>query len=149
MTEQSTRNLPWLVCYWAIAPSSLEKLEQEELMFSKSGEKIDMVATRYDYFPASFRWRGRRLEVMAVEKCWTTQRRQMLRQFRVRTEAGVFVLSCEPAKDVWRVRRWPLTYWLPWLRKGEAPRYPLPRRQRRPALGGLAMQPATARVKRS
>ena len=54
-------------------------------MFAKNGEKIEMVATRYDYFPASFRWRGRRLEVMAVEKCWTTQRRQMP---RVRPTSG-------------------------------------------------------------
>ena len=118
-------------------------------MFTKNGETIDMVATRYDYFPASFRWRGRRLDVLAVEKCWTRQRRQTLRLFRVRTEAGVFVLSCEPAREIWRVRRWPLTYLLSGLRREDAPRYPLPLRQRRPALGTLTMQPATARAKRS
>lgn len=118
-------------------------------MFSRNGEKIDMVATRYDYFPASFRWRGRRLDVLAVEKCWTRQRQQTLRLFRLRTEAGIFVISFEPAKDAWRVRRWPLTYWLPRAGRGDAPRYPLPRRQRRPALGTLAMQPATARAKQS
>lgn len=121
-------------------------------MFVKNGEKIDMVATRYDYFPASFRWRGRRLDVDAVEKCWTTQRRQTRRMFRVRTEAGVFELAYEPARDCWRVRRWPLTYWLPRLHRLDTPRYPLPRRQRRPALkpaaGGLAMQPATVRTRR-
>ena len=67
-------------------------------MFTKNGEKIEMVATRYDYFPASFRWRGRRLDVQAVEKCWTRQQRQTQRLFRVRTEAGMFVLSFEPAR---------------------------------------------------
>ena len=121
-------------------------------MFTNNGEKIEMVATRYDYFPASFRWRDRRLDVQAVEKCWTTQRRQTRRMFRVRTEAGVFVLSFETADDAWRVRRWPLTYWLPRVRRDGAPRYPLPRRQRRPAgrpiVGGLAMQPATVRTRR-
>lgn len=121
-------------------------------MFAKYGEKIEMVATRYDYFPASFRWRGRRLDVEAVEKCWMTQRRQTRRLFRVRTEAGVFVLAFEPSNDHWQVRSWPLTHWLPRLRRPGAPRYPLPRRQRRPAskpsLGGLAMQPASIRPKR-
>ncbi|MEZ4767654.1 MAG: hypothetical protein R2844_04435 [Caldilineales bacterium] len=118
-------------------------------MFSKNGEKIDMVATRYDYFPASFRWRGRRLDVTTVEKCWTSQRKQTLRQFRVRTEVGVFVVTFEPARAIWRVRRWPLTYWLPRLGRTDTPRYPLPRRQRRPALGSFTMQPATVRTKRA
>ena len=118
-------------------------------MFAKNGEKIEMVATRYDYFPASFRWRGRRLDVAAVEKCWTRQRQLTQRLFRVRTEAGVFVLAFEPARGIWRVKSWPLTYWLPRLSRSDAPRYPLPRRQRRPALGGLTMQPATMRAKRS
>lgn len=122
-------------------------------MFTRNGEKIEMAAIRYDYFPASFRWRGRRLDVTTVEKCWTAQGAPARRLFRVRTDAGVFVLSFTPAEDCWRVRRWPMTYWLPRPGRSDAPRYPLPRRQRRPALrpalGGLVMQPATVRSKRS
>ncbi len=34
-------------------------------------ERINLLARSHGYFPAAFRWRGRRFDVTAVEKCWT------------------------------------------------------------------------------
>jgi hypothetical protein len=103
------------------------------------GENIEMLARRYNYFPANFRWRGRRFAVLAVEKCWTGAGQPARRLFRVRCADGSFTLEQALAQkhgavaaEQWRVRRWPLRLWLMHGRRAAAPRYPLPRAQRRP-----------------
>lgn len=109
------------------------------------GETIEMLARRYDYFPASFRWRGRRFIVLAVEKCWTMAGQPARRLFRVRCADGCFTLeqTLAPGErqamahgEQWRVRRWPLRLWLRHPRRAAAPRYPLPRSRRRPQTEG-------------
>ena len=95
-------------------------------------EAIEILARRYDYFPASFHWRGRRFDVIAVEKCWRLQRPTLCRVFRVRCQAGAFILEQRVATDGWYVRRWPLACWLPRPQSGSAPRFPLAQRRRQP-----------------
>jgi hypothetical protein len=104
-------------------------------------ERIKVVARSHSYFPAAFRWRGRRFDVIAVERCWTVQRPVARRMFRVRCAAGAFVLEQCLADDTWRVNRWPLFLLLPWPRPAAPARFPLPRSQRRPARQSLAGQP--------
>jgi hypothetical protein len=95
-------------------------------------EPVELLARRHDYFPASFRWHGRRFDVAAVEQCWTLKGSPLRRVFRVRCQAGRFELEQRVAGDVWRVRRWPLAFWLPRLARRGRPRFPLPKSQRRP-----------------
>jgi hypothetical protein len=98
-----------------------------------NGATIKLLARRHDYFPASFRWRGRRFGVLAVERCWTKRKPLHRRFFRVRCQVGIFVLEQMVDGDKWRVLRWPWRVWLPLLRPTMVPRFPLPRGQRRPA----------------
>lgn len=104
------------------------------------GEAIEMLARRYDYFPASFRWRGRRFEVIGVEKCWTVAGSPARRLFRVRCAAGRFtleqILSPEHTGQVtdgeqWRVKSSPLKLWLARSTRATSPRYPLPKSEQR------------------
>lgn len=104
-------------------------------------ERINLLARSHGYFPAAFRWRGRRFDVTAVEKCWTVQRPAVRRMFRVRCTAGSFVLEQCLADDTWQVSRWPLTLLLPWPKPAAPARFPLPRSQRRPARRPLVGQP--------
>jgi hypothetical protein len=104
-------------------------------------ERISILARSHGYFPAAFRWRGRRFDVAAVEKCWMVQRPTVRRMFRVRCAAGAFVLEQCLADDTWRVDRWPLVLLLPWPKPAAPARFPLPRSQRRPARHALASQP--------
>jgi len=104
-------------------------------------ERINLLARSHGYFPAAFRWRGRRFDVTAVEKCWTVQRPAVRRMFRVRCAAGSFVLEQCLADDTWQVSRWPLTLLLPWPKPAAPARFPLPRSQRRPARRPLVGQP--------
>ena len=98
----------------------------------QKSEPVQLVAKTHGYFPASFRWRGRRFDVVAVEKCWTVSGLAVRRLFAVRCQAGRFVLQQSVEGDHWQVTRWPLTLWLPRLRRSAPPRFPLPRHQRRP-----------------
>ena len=98
----------------------------------QKSEPVQLVAKTHGYFPASFRWRGCRFDVVAVEKCWTVPGRAVQRLFCVRCQAGCFVLQQSVEGDQWQVIRWPLTLWLPRLRRPAPPRFPLPRHQRRP-----------------
>ena len=100
----------------------------------QKSEPVQLVAKTHGYFPASFRWRGRRFDVVAVEKCWTVSSPAVRRLFRVRCQAGWFILQQAVADDHWQVNRWPLTLWLPRLRRPAPPRFPLPRYQRRPVV---------------
>ena len=95
-------------------------------------EPVQLLAKTHGYFPASFRWRGRRFDVVAIEKVWTVAGLAVRRMFRVRCQAGRFVLQQTVEGDHWQVSRWPLTLWLPRLRRPAPPRFPLPRHQRRP-----------------
>ncbi len=103
-------------------------------------EHVDMLARQYGYFPAAFRWRGRRFDVTAVDKCWTVQRPAARRLFRVRCAAGSFVLEQSVVDDSWQVSRWPWALFLLPSQPSQPARFPLPRSQRRPRL-----QPASSR----
>lgn len=98
----------------------------------RKSEPVLLVAKTYGYFPASFRWRGRRFDVIAIEKCWTVSGVAVRRLFSVRCQAGRFELQQTVDGDHWQVTRWPLSLWLPRLRRSAPPRFPLPRQQRRP-----------------
>ncbi len=104
-------------------------------------ERISLLARSHGYFPAAFRWRGRRFEVSTVEKCWTVQRPSARRMFRVRCATGSFVLEQYVASDTWQVSRWPLALLLPWPRPATPARFPLPRSQRRPSHPAKTRQP--------
>ena len=122
-------------------------------------ESIHLLARNHGYFPAAFRWRGRRFDVTVVDKCWTVHGPATHRMFQVRCAAGSFVLEHCVASDTWRVSRWPLALFLPWPRPQKPARFPLPRRQRRPTRRALArpslataapvqVRPAAAHVER-
>jgi len=73
-------------------------------------EAIEMQARRFGYFPRTFRWRGRRYDVSAVERCWTTSTRQwggraQRHYFRVRCAEGCFELFQDIAHNTWHVAR--------------------------------------------
>lgn len=60
------------------------------------------------FFPKAFIWRGQRHDVRAVEACQTEVRRDWKgraerHRFRVRTEAAVFELTQDLARDTWHV----------------------------------------------
>lgn len=101
-------------------------------MQSNRGEAIDMVARRYGYLPASFRWRGQRFDVLDVERCWTVLGTHPRRLFQVRCAAGSFKLEQAVAGDTWYVTAWPISLRRALASQAAAPRYPLPRRQQRP-----------------
>lgn len=112
------------------SPAMMREWRQE--MRTHRGEAIEMIARRYGYLPASFRWRGQRFDVLAVERCWTVQGVHTRRLFRVRCAAGSFRLEQAVAGDTWRVTAWPTSLRLALASQVAAPRYPLPRWQRRP-----------------
>ena len=92
-------------------------------MKHRSTDSMDLLARTHDYFPASFRWRGQRFDVIRVERCWTMQRPMLHRVFRVRCQAGSFELEQTISGDSWRVRRAPWTLWLPRLHTSASPRF--------------------------
>lgn len=101
-------------------------------LYPLKSDPVLLLARAHDYFPAAFRWRGRRFDVQHVEKCWTVKKTGAQRMFRVQCQAGSFVLSQTVGSDTWHVCRWPLSLWLA-TPPQRSPRFPLPRRQRRPA----------------
>lgn len=104
-------------------------------------ERIDLLARSHGYFPAAFRWRGRRFDVVTVEQCWSGRGPAAQRLFRVHCDAGNFVLEQCLASDVWRVTRWPLACFLFQPQPTRPARFPLPRSQRRPAQLARTSQP--------
>lgn len=104
-------------------------------------ENVSLLARAHGYFPAAFRWRGRRFDVVTVEKCWTAPGPKPRRIFRVHCDAGCFTLEQCLASDAWRVSRWPLAFLWPQPRRVRPARFPLPRSQRRPARPAAVSQP--------
>jgi hypothetical protein len=80
------------------------------------------------FYPRSFRWQGRALRVLSVDRISTSGTE---RRFRVRTAIGPFELGLLTDACLWRVRREP--NWLDrmWARLQRMPRYPLPPWRRR------------------
>jgi len=73
-------------------------------------EVIEMQRNRFGYFPRTFLWRGRRYEVSAVKRCWTTGARQwggrvQRHYFRVRCVEGDFDLFQDLRHNTWHVAR--------------------------------------------
>lgn len=69
-------------------------------------EPIVIAAKQHNFFPKVFVWRGQRHDVQSVEACRTEVRRGWRGPaerhcFRVRTDAGIFELVQDLARDVW------------------------------------------------
>lgn len=74
------------------------------------GEPIEMRERRYGYFPKAFISHGRRYDVYAVERCWTSSRhrrgRRMVRHyFRVCCREGTFDLYQDARHNTWHLER--------------------------------------------
>jgi len=69
-------------------------------------EAVELVEQRFQCLPRVFRWRGRRYNVEAVQRCWTASRRR----WRGRVERRFFQVQCaEGSFDLktgaWHLRR--------------------------------------------
>lgn len=74
---------------------------------NRRGEAIRMEAKRFEYFPQTFVWHGKRYDVHAVERCWTVSRRWVWdverHCFRVRCAEGTFELYQDAKRNTWHV----------------------------------------------
>ena len=74
---------------------------------NRRGEAIRMEAKRFEYFPQTFVWHGKRYDVHAVERCWTVSRRWVWdverHCFRVRCAEGTFELYQDARRNTWHV----------------------------------------------
>jgi len=73
-------------------------------------EAIDVMEHRWRYFPAVFRWRGRRHHVDTVERSWLVpaqgwRRRHDRRFFQARCAEGIFELYQDLQTGTWHLRR--------------------------------------------
>lgn len=72
-------------------------------------ETIVMVERRFQYFPRTFRWRGRHFRVVAVDRCWTRSRRSWRgpgrHYFQVCCAEGTFELYQATRTAAWYLRR--------------------------------------------
>lgn len=69
-------------------------------------EAVDMLGLRYRYLPHSFRWRGQRFTVQAVDRIWTVSRRHVQRRFyQVHCGDGVYELYHDLRDNTWHLRR--------------------------------------------
>lgn len=73
-------------------------------------EAIDVMQHRWRYFPAVFRWRGRRYQVDAVERSWLVpaqgwRRPHDRRFFQARCAEGTFELYQDLKTGTWHLRR--------------------------------------------
>ena len=91
-------------------------------------EGLQVTMTPNGFYPRAFRWQGRALRVLSVDRISTSGTE---RRFRVRTAIGPFELGLFTDACLWRVRRKP--NWLDrvWARFQRMPRYPLPPWRRR------------------
>jgi hypothetical protein len=74
---------------------------------NRRGEAIRMEVKRFEYFPQTFVWHGKRYDVHAVEQCWTVSRRWVWdverHCFRVRCAEGTFELYQDAKRNTWHV----------------------------------------------
>lgn len=73
-------------------------------------EAIDVMQHRWRYFPAVFRWRGRRYQVDTMERSWLVpaqgwRRRHDRRFFQARCAEGIFELYQDLKTGTWHLRR--------------------------------------------
>ena len=83
-------------------------------------ETVEMIDRRFQYLPETFRWRGQRYDIDAVERSWTVAgrgwRRHIQRRFyMVRCGEGVFEIFQDLKTGIWWLRRakWTPTRLLP------------------------------------
>jgi len=93
-----------------------------------NAETLQVTLAANGFYPRAFRWQGRALRVLSVDRISTSGTE---RRFRVRTAIGHFELGLLTDACLWRVRREP--NWLDrmWARFQRMPRYPLPPWRRR------------------
>jgi hypothetical protein len=68
-------------------------------------EAVELIERRFQFFPQTFRWRGHRYQVEAVEQSWTTSRPGWRRYFRVHCTPGIFDLYQDLTASTWHLRR--------------------------------------------
>ena len=64
---------------------------------------VEIQEKRFGYFPKVFRWRGKRYDVQAVERCWNATRSAPQLCFRVRCREGLFDLYQNVRDNTWRL----------------------------------------------
>lgn len=97
----------------------------------RTPEPVTLLVRTHDFFPAAFRWRGRRFDVLHIELCWKVQRPAPCRLFQVRTASGSFVLRYRFDVARWEVTNRPFSLSLLSAASVAPARFPLPRSQRR------------------
>ncbi len=78
------------------------------LLRQKRQEPIKLLASRHNYFPQRFMWRGQRYDIHNVERAWTISKRggKVTRHFfRVRCSEGTFELYQDLALNTWYLAR--------------------------------------------
>jgi hypothetical protein len=66
-------------------------------------EAVEIQEKRFGYFPKAFRWRGKRYDVQAIERCWTAAKRSPHLCFRVRCNEGIFDLYQNVRDNTWHL----------------------------------------------
>jgi len=70
---------------------------------SRRREPVEIQEKRFGYFPKTFRWRGKRYNVQAVERCWNATRNVPHLCFRVRCQDGTFELYQNVRDNTWHL----------------------------------------------
>ncbi len=83
--------------------SLMSKVVYQTRKRAKGSEAVEVQEKRFGYFPQVFRWRGRRYDVQAVERCWTTRSRDPRLIFRVRCQEGMFELAQDIRLNSWHL----------------------------------------------
>ena len=97
-------------------------------------ETVTLLARQHNFFPAAFRWRGRRFDVTRVELCWNLTHPEPYHMFRVHTAAGRFELGYNQQRSRWEITDRPLRLLLTPVAPPAPARFPLPRHMRRARL---------------
>lgn len=66
-------------------------------------QPVQVQEKRFGYFPKTFRWRGKRYDVQAIERIWAKSRRMPRLYFRVRCRDGIFDLYQDLRADTWHL----------------------------------------------
>ncbi len=66
-------------------------------------QAVEIQEKRFGYFPKVFRWRGKRYDVQAIERCWSARRHAPQLCFRVRCREGLFDLYQNVQDNTWRL----------------------------------------------